>query len=148
MPDANIIASRTIIIVYYLELSSGIGHNRPVASLAEGVVRYMPSPFYTASVVLFQLHGCVVSHMQVLATPLQVCIILNTTSVAIVLVLTEQKCFSVCRYRVIESSSLVSVLFREVFSHPYIFFHFTSKCLLCYSYMLTNNNPYTKFYEV
>ena len=29
-----------------------------------------------------------------------------------------------CRYRVIESSSLVSVLFREVFSHPYIsFFH-------------------------
>ena len=27
-------------------------------------------------------------------------------------------------YRVIESSSLVSVLFREVFSHPYIsFFH-------------------------
>ena len=29
----------------------------------------MPSPFYTASVVLFQLHECVVSHMQVLATP-------------------------------------------------------------------------------
>ena len=29
-----------------------------------------------------------------------------------------------CRYRVIENSSLVSVLFREVFSHPYIsFFH-------------------------
>ena len=29
-----------------------------------------------------------------------------------------------CRYRVIESSSLVPVLFREVFSHPYIsFFH-------------------------
>ena len=35
------------------------------------VVRYMPSPFYTASVVLFQLHGCVVSHhIQVIATPL------------------------------------------------------------------------------
>ena len=33
-------------------------------------------------------------------------------------------CFSDCRYRVIESSSLVSVRFREVFSHPYIsFFH-------------------------
>ena len=30
----------------------------------------MPSPFYTASVVLFQLHGCVVSHIQVIATPL------------------------------------------------------------------------------
>ena len=29
-----------------------------------------------------------------------------------------------CRYRVIESSSLVPVLYREVFSHPYIsFFH-------------------------
>ena len=31
-----------------------------------------------------------------------------------------QKLISVCRYRVIESSSLVPVLFREVFSHPYI----------------------------
>ena len=39
-------------------------------------------------------------------------------------VLTEQKLISDCRYRVIESSSLVPVLFREVFSHPYIsFFH-------------------------
>ena len=37
----------------------------------------------------------------------------------------EQKFISDCRYRVIESSSLVPVLFREVFSHPYIsFFHF------------------------
>ena len=33
---------------------------------------------------------------------------------------TEQKLISDCRYRVIESSSLVPVLFREVFSHPYI----------------------------
>ena len=33
---------------------------------------------------------------------------------------TEQKFISDCRYRVIESSSLVPVLFREVFSHPYI----------------------------
>ena len=30
---------------------------------------YMPSPFYSASVVLFQLHGGMVSHMQALATP-------------------------------------------------------------------------------
>ena len=37
----------------------------------------MQSPFYIASVVFFKLHGCVVSHMQVLATPL-LCIILNT----------------------------------------------------------------------
>ena len=36
----------------------------------------------------------------------------------------EKKFISDCRYRVIESSSLVPVLFREVFSHPYIsFFH-------------------------
>ena len=35
-------------------------------------------------------------------------------------ILTEQKLISDCRYRVIESSSLVPVLFREVFSHPYI----------------------------
>ena len=35
-------------------------------------------------------------------------------------ILTEQKFISDCRYRVIESSSLVPVLFREMFSHPYI----------------------------
>ena len=35
-------------------------------------------------------------------------------------ILTEQKFISDCRYRVIENSSLVPVLFREVFSHPYI----------------------------
>ena len=35
-----------------------------------GFVRYMPSPFYPANVVLFQLlGGGMVSHMQVLATP-------------------------------------------------------------------------------
>ena len=39
-------------------------------------------------------------------------------------ILTEQKLISDCKYRVNESSSLVPVLFREVFSHPYIsFFH-------------------------
>ena len=38
--------------------------------------------------------------------------------------MTEQKFISDCKYRVIESSSLVPVLFKEVFSHPYIsFFH-------------------------
>ena len=30
---------------------------------------YMASPFYSASVVLFQLHGVIVSHMKALATP-------------------------------------------------------------------------------
>ena len=39
-------------------------------------------------------------------------------------ILTELKFISDCRYRVIERLSLVSVLFREVYSHPYIsFFH-------------------------
>ena len=37
-------------------------------------------------------------------------------------ILTEKKLISDCRYRVIESTSLVPVLFREVFSHPYISF--------------------------
>ena len=36
--------------------------------------------------------------------------------------MTEQKLISDCRYRVIESSSLVPALFREVVSHPYISF--------------------------
>ena len=36
--------------------------------------------------------------------------------------LTKQKFISDCRYRVIKSSSLVPVLFREVFNHPYISF--------------------------
>ena len=31
---------------------------------------YTPSPFYTVSVVLFQRDECVVSHMQMLTTPL------------------------------------------------------------------------------
>ena len=39
---------------------------------------------------------------------------------ALTSILTEQKLISDCRYRVIESSSLVPVLFKEVFSHPYI----------------------------
>ena len=34
-----------------------------------GFVRYMPPPFYPASVVFFQLHGGMVSHMQALTTP-------------------------------------------------------------------------------
>ena len=39
----------------------------------------MPSPFCPASIVLFQLHEGMVSHMQVLATPSStVHIILNT----------------------------------------------------------------------
>ena len=51
-------------------------------------------------------------------------IILKTIYTVNTGILTEQKLISDCRYRVIESSSLVPVLFGEVFSHPYIsFFH-------------------------
>ena len=46
-------------ILYSLMFNSGIG---------QGFVRYMPSPFYPSSLVLFQLHGGMVSHIQVLAT--------------------------------------------------------------------------------
>ena len=42
-----------------------------------GFLRYMPRPFYSASVVLFQLHGGMVSHMQALATPPQLYTILG-----------------------------------------------------------------------
>ena len=43
---------------------------------------------------------------------------------ALTRILTEQKFISDCRYMVIESSSIVPVIFREVFGHPYIsFFH-------------------------
>ena len=56
-------------ILYYLMLNSGIGHLEASSQPCEkGFVRYMPSPFYPSSVVLFQLHGGMVSHMQVLAT--------------------------------------------------------------------------------
>ena len=41
----------------------------PVEPWVKGFLRYMPSPFYSASVVLFQLHGGTVSHMQALAIP-------------------------------------------------------------------------------
>ena len=38
----------------------------------------MPSPLYAPNVVFFQLHGYVISHVQVLAHPSEVCIILHT----------------------------------------------------------------------
>ena len=64
-----ITASRTIINI----VLSGVelGHSTLSQPCKSGVVRYMYSPFYIASVVLLKLHGCVVSHMEV-------CIILNT----------------------------------------------------------------------
>ena len=62
-------------------------------------LRYMPSPFYSASVVPFQLHGGMVSHMQALVYQYWLLVLAGSYS-----------------------SSLVSVLFREAFSHPYISF--------------------------
>ena len=65
-----ITSSRTIIniVLSYVEL--GLDTKRPVASLVKGglLYRYMPSHFYPSSVVLFQLHGGMVSQMQELVT--------------------------------------------------------------------------------
>ena len=60
-------------------------------------------------------------------------------------ILTEQKFISDCRYRVIESSSLVPVLFREVFSHPYISLYH----LLVNGFSVTcnNNNNHNKILQ-
>ena len=38
----------------------------------------MPSPFYPSSVVLFQLHGGMVRHIQLLTTHVQLNLLLNT----------------------------------------------------------------------
>ena len=43
-----------------------------------GFLWYMPSPFYSASVELFQLHGGIVSHMQALVKPSSTVHKLNT----------------------------------------------------------------------
>ena len=114
---------------------------RPIAS---------PSPFYPASVVLFQLHGGMVSHMQVLPTPSST--VHNTKyldpyhwkHISFRCLLLRQWCRDVAsstdrylditfRLQVVESLSLVPILFRKAFSHPYIsFFSFTSKWFFCY----------------
>ena len=60
-------------------------------------------------------------------------------------ILTEQKLISDCRYRVIESSSLVPVLFREVFSHHYIsIFHLLVNG---FSVPCNNNNYHNKILQ-
>ena len=47
------------------------------------------------------------------------------------------------RLHLVESSSLVSVLFREAFNHPYIsFFLFTSKRFFCYLFPYFSWTPY------
>ena len=115
-----------------------------VASLGKGFVRYIPSPFYPASVMLFQLHGGIVSHMHVLATPFST---VHSTKyldpyhwshIRFSCLLLRQWCRDVAsgidrhpdkteidiRLQIQGNRNLVPVLFREVFSHPYIsFFH-------------------------
>ena len=60
-----ITASRTI---FNIKLNSGIGYLEACSQLwVRGFLKYMPSPLYSASVVVFQLHGGWVSHMQALA---------------------------------------------------------------------------------
>ena len=55
-------------ILYSLMFNSGIGYKEVCSLLCErGFVRFMPFPIYPSNLVLFQLHGGMVSHMQVLA---------------------------------------------------------------------------------
>ena len=63
-------------------------------------------------------------------------------------ILTELLFISDCRYRVIESSSPVSVLFREVFSHPYIsFFHLLVNVFCVTSIKMSKvGKPYCKHF--
>ena len=108
---------------------------------------YLKLTLYPASVVLFQLHGGMVSHMQVLPTPSST--VHNTkyldpyhwSYISFRCLFLRHWCRDVAlgadRHLDItfglESSSLVCVLFREAFSHPYIsFFPFSSKWFLCY----------------
>ena len=57
-------------IFYYPKLNSSIGHYEAFSLPWErGFIRYMPSPFYPAGIVFFQLHGGMVSLTQALATP-------------------------------------------------------------------------------
>ena len=64
-----ITASRTIIniVLSYIQLIQALDTKRLVASLVKGGLLGICHPFYPSSVVLFQLHGVMVSHMQVLA---------------------------------------------------------------------------------
>ena len=92
----------------------------------------MPYPFYPASAVLFMLHRGMISHMPVLATPSSTVNNTNTWILTTETILDLAAC-SRCRdvasradrhlditfgLQVVESSSLVSVLFKEAFSHP------------------------------
>ena len=82
-------ASRTNInniVLSYVELGHWSLKGACCQPWVKGFLRYMPSPFYSASVVLFQLYGGMVSHMQALATPSSTVHntwILNTESISV-----------------------------------------------------------------
>ena len=103
----------------------------------------MPLSFYSASVVLFQLHGIVVRHKPVLAIPSSTVHILKTWILITETILVLAACswgrdVALFGQQVDENSSLVSVLFREAFSYPYIsYFHF-----LVNSFSFTCLSPY------
>ena len=122
-------------ILYYLCWIRALDTKRPVASLVKGglLYRYMPSPFYPSSVVFFQLHGGMVSHMQELGvhnTKYLDPYLWNHTSFSCLFL--RQWCRDVASGadRHLDIGLLVVKLipcfhtFREAFSHPYIsFFH-------------------------
>ena len=120
------------LIFYYLKFNQALDTKNLVASLGK---RDLLSICHC--VVLFQLHGGIVSHMQVLAT-------LSSTvhktknlgpyhwsHIRFSCLFLRQWCGDVASgvdrhlditfgLHVVDSSSLISILFREVFSQPYI----------------------------
>ena len=105
-------------------------NHRQYYTILKGFLMYMPSHFYSASVVLFQLHGGMVSHMQALATP-------DPPQLYTILLI------GIFYSQIVESSSLVSVLFQEAISHPYIFFfHLLVNVFSVTSFRTFSKNPY------
>ena len=115
----------------YLKLNQALDTKRPVA---------IPSPFFTASSVLFQLHRGMVSHIQVLPTTSSTVHNIKCLDtyyckyISFSCLFLRQWCRDVAsgadmhlditfRLQVVESSFLVSVLFRVAFSHTYISFN-------------------------
>ena len=116
----------------YVSWIQALDTKRPVASLMKG-------DFYPASVVLFQLHGGLVSHMQVLVIPTST---VNNTkysypyhSISFSCLFLSQWCRDVASganrhldityFQIAGSWKLIPCFrtFREAFSHPYFFIY-------------------------
>ena len=131
-----------------------------------GFIRCMPSPYYPAIVVLFQLHGGMVSYMWVLATPSST--VHNTIyldpyhwrHISFSCLFLRQWCRDVASgvdrhldlsfgLHVVDSLFLVSILYREAFSHPYIcFLHLLVKNFSATSFRTFFRKPLTFFIVV